>query len=109
MIMFSPLSDENTRSTARRSASSKSKLIGCPVYCFCPEPGTSVLKVGWACAGGVAGGVGGCAGGWVGGCCALCGDAVLRGACCGAGFAAAFAALTGGATRGPAAVGGAGD
>ena len=39
MIMFNPLSFANTRSTARRSASSKSKLIGWPVYCFWPVPG----------------------------------------------------------------------
>src|SRR4029079_2310070 len=66
MIMFRPLSAESPRSTGRRSASSTSKLIGCPVYCFWPEPGTSVLKVGCACTGGVAGG----GGGWGGGRCA---------------------------------------
>src|SRR3982750_1888739 len=99
MIMFKPLSAENTRSTARRSASSKSKLIGCPVYCFCPVPGTSELKVCGAL---------GCAVGSVGG----GGGAV----CCGALAAALCVALcvaretalptvsffTGGATRGSA-------
>src|SRR5204863_367617 len=63
MIMFSPLSLANTRSTARRSASSKSKLIGCPVYCFWPLPGTSDENVGGTggCGGcGVTGGGGGC-------------------------------------------------
>src|SRR5258705_13148131 len=72
MIILRPLSPANTRSTARRSASSKSKLIGCPVYCFGPEPGTSWLNVGVGCGagvGGVGGCVGGCAGGCAGGCC----------------------------------------
>src|SRR5262245_30467998 len=66
VITCDPLSAESTRRTARRSASSKSKLIGCPVYCFCPVPGTSELNVG--CAGG--GVCCGCAGGCADGCAA---------------------------------------
>src|SRR3954471_12192505 len=92
MIMFNPLSAENTRSTARRSASSKSKLIGCPVYCFAPVPGTSVLNV---C------GAVDCAGGGGGACC--CADCCAAGADCVACAvlrAAGVARETGGNTRG---------
>src|ERR1043166_5737168 len=69
MIMLSPLSCENSRSTARRSASSKSKFTGAPTYCFCPDPGTSAVNVGCPVGGGFcgAGGCGGfCAGGFCG-------------------------------------------
>src|SRR6187402_2425314 len=87
MIMLRPLSFANTRSTARRSASSKSKLIGCPTYCLGPVPGTANVDCG--CAGAV-----GCAGGWLGA------AVVVRAAGAAAGAEAGAGLLTTGADAG---------
>src|SRR3954468_23417108 len=53
MTTLRPLISANVRSTARRSAPWKSRLIGCPVYCLPGRPGWSMVVV-------AGGGVGGC-------------------------------------------------
>src|SRR4051812_19524880 len=67
MTMLRPLISANVRSTDRRSASWKSMLIGLPVYCLPPLPGTGSDVVG--CAAGCCDMAAGDAGG---GCCAAC-------------------------------------
>src|SRR3954468_24640879 len=54
MTTLRPLISANVRSTARRSAPWKSRLIGCPVYCLPGRPGWSMVVV-------AGGGVGVCA------------------------------------------------
>src|SRR4051812_23967666 len=94
--MFRPLISANVRSTDRRSASWKSMLIGLPVYCLPPLPGTGSDAVGCAAACFDVGGTGG------GGCCAVwaaCARPPF--ACAGAATVCAFFAAGGGGFGAP--------